>query len=74
MPVKKLGNITLFDVKTLSKKMGLSIAVIRQYMRTGRLRGRKMGREWYVTEDALRAYFEGRDQEPNEAPKVTEKK
>jgi hypothetical protein len=31
---------------------------IRAYLRNGRIRARKLGVKWYVTESALREYFE----------------
>jgi len=56
MPVK-LGDLTLFDVQEFSKKFGINPVTVRGYMRTGRLKGRKVGRKWYLTEEALRDYF-----------------
>src|SRR5699024_8229009 len=29
------------------------------YLREGKIRGRKLGVKWYVTEEALREYFDG---------------
>jgi len=56
MPVK-LGDLTLFDVTELSKKFAVNPVTVRGYMRSGRLKGRKIGRKWYLTEEALRDYF-----------------
>ena len=56
MPIK-LGDLHLFDVQELSKKFGVNPVTVRGYMRSGRLKGKKIGRKWYLTEEALRAYF-----------------
>jgi hypothetical protein len=53
----KLGDLTLFDVTELSKKFAVNPVTVRGYMRSGRLKGRKIGRKWYLTEEALREYF-----------------
>lgn len=54
---KQLGNLTLYSVDDLHEQLGLSKMTIRAYLRDGKLRGRKLGVKWYVTEEALREYF-----------------
>lgn len=54
---KKIGSLTLFSVDDLHEKLGISKMTIRAYLREGRLKGRKLGVQWYVTEDAIRDYF-----------------
>lgn len=58
---KKIGNLTLFSVDDLHEQLGLSKMTIRAYLRNGKIRGRKLGVKWYVTEEALHEYFD----EPN---------
>ena len=53
----KIGDLTLFDVMELSKKFSVNPVTVRGYMRSGKLKGRKIGRKWYLTEEALRDYF-----------------
>lgn len=60
---KKIGNLTLYSVDDLHEQLGISKMTIRAYLREGRIRGRKLGVSWYVTEEALRDYFS----EPPEA-------
>lgn len=55
---KKLGNLTLFSVDDLHEQLGLSKMTIRAYLREGKIRARKLGVQWYVTEEALREYFD----------------
>lgn len=54
---KQVGNLTLYSVDDLHQQLGLSKMTIRAYLRDGKIRGRKLGVKWYVTEEALREYF-----------------
>lgn len=55
---KKIGSLTLYSVDDLHEQLGLSKMTIRAYLREGKIRGRKLGVQWYVTEDAIREYFD----------------
>lgn len=57
----KLGNITYYYPEEI-KEMGLqiSLASLRKKLKSGEIKGRKIGNRWHVTEDALRDYLEGR--------------
>lgn len=55
---KKIGDLTLFSVDDLHEILGISKMTLRTYLREGRLRGRKLGVSWYVTEEAIREYFD----------------
>lgn len=55
---KKIGNLTLYSVNDLHEQLGLSKMTIRAYLRKGKIRARKLGVQWYVTEEALREYFD----------------
>lgn len=55
---KKIGSLTLYSVDDLHEQLGMSKMTIRAYLREGRIRGKKLGVQWYVTEDAIRDYFE----------------
>lgn len=56
MPIK-LGSITLFNIMELAKKLDLNPATLRGYIKTGKLKGQKVGTKWYVSEDSLREFF-----------------
>ena len=38
--------------------LGVSKLTLRSYIRNGKIRGRKLGVSWYVTEDSIREYFD----------------
>ncbi len=64
---RKIGELTLYSVDDLHEMLGVSKLTLRSYIRNGRIRGRKLGVSWYVTEDAIREYFE----QPQEPPAAT---
>jgi excisionase family DNA binding protein len=55
---KNIGDLTLYSVDDLHELLGISKMTLRTYLREGRLRGRKLGVSWYVTEEAIREYFD----------------
>lgn len=65
---KQIGNLTLYSVDDLHENLGLSKMTIRTYLREGKIRGRKLGVSWYVTEEALREYFDEPTESGQERP------
>ena len=63
---KKLGQLTLYGVDELSEILEIQEVTIRKYLRDGKLKGKKLARRWYVTEESLQDYF--RQSEPDRAP------
>jgi excisionase family DNA binding protein len=60
---RKIGSLTLYSVDDLHEMLGVSKMTLRAYLREGRLKGRKLGVQWYVTEDAIKDYFNEPDEE-----------
>lgn len=54
---KKIGSLTLYSIDDLHERLGISKMTLRAYLREGRIRGRKLGVQWFVTEEAIRDYF-----------------
>jgi dihydroxyacetone kinase-like predicted kinase len=54
---KKLGDLILYSVDDLHSELGISKMTIRAYLREGRLKGKKFGVSWYVTDQALKDFF-----------------
>lgn len=67
---KKIGSLTLYSVDDLHELLGLSKMTIRAYFREGKLKGKKLGVQWYITEEAIREYFD----EPEEASQKPRKR
>ena len=61
MPIV-LGEVKLYSVSELSETLDINVQTVRKMFNTGKLKGRKMGRKWYVTEEALKQYFDGEDE------------
>jgi excisionase family DNA binding protein len=57
--VKQIGDIKLYSVKDLNRDLGINERTIRRWLREGVIKGRKIGKEWYITEDNLRRYLSG---------------
>jgi len=56
MPVK-IGDLTLYTVEELSELFDVQAKTIRRMLRDGEIKGRKLARRWYTTEQELRDYF-----------------
>lgn len=67
---KKIGDLILYSVDDLHDLLGVSKMTLRAYLREGRIKGRKLGVSWYVTEDAIREYFD--TPSPKSAPQKNE--
>lgn len=62
MPIE-IGGLKLWTVEELAQILDVQERTIRSYLRGGKLRGRKLARRWYVTEEHLREYFSITQQE-----------
>jgi dihydroxyacetone kinase-like predicted kinase len=60
---KKLGDLILYSVDDLHSELGISKMTIRAYLREGRLKGKKFGVSWYVTDQALKDFFNSPSEE-----------
>ena len=52
MPIE-LGDVKLYSVLELSERLGVHIQTVRKLLKSGQLRGRKLARKWYVTEQRI---------------------
>ncbi|MCC5904879.1 MAG: helix-turn-helix domain-containing protein [Balneolaceae bacterium] len=73
---RKIGSLTLYSVDDLHELLGISKMTLRAYLREGRLKGRKLGVQWFVTEEAIRDYFDQgqKENEQRQEPAKKEKK
>jgi len=56
MPIE-LGEFVLYSLKEISEACDVSPGTLRDYIKKGKLRGRKVGSQWYVSERSLREFF-----------------
>lgn len=58
MPIK-FNNTKLYSIRDLEKILPITPLTIRKYIREGKIKGRKIGKNWYVTKEDLEAFLGG---------------
>ena len=48
----------VYDLKVLSKKLNIGIRTLREYIKRGELKAKKIGKAYYVTEPNLMRFLE----------------
>jgi len=56
MPIQA-GDLKLYEVKELSQLLAIQERTVRKLFRDGTLKGRKLAKKWYITEESLKDYF-----------------
>ena len=54
----QVGDMKLYDVEELAEMLSVGLPTIRRYLREGRLKGKKLAKRWYVSEESLKEYFQ----------------
>jgi len=54
----QVGDMKLYEVEELAEILGVGLPTIRKYLREGKLKGTKPAKRWYVSEEALKDYFQ----------------
>ncbi len=54
----QVGDMKLYEVEELAEMLGVGAPTIRRYLREGQLKGRKLAKRWYVSEENLKEYFQ----------------
>ena len=70
----KIDDDTLYDVPGLAKILGISEKTVRKMLGEGQLKGKKLGRKWYVTGASIKAHFEEKNDttiEPKKESAIT---
>jgi len=62
--MKQFGDIKFYDVQEIARIFDMTPQSVRKYFKEGRIKARKVGTRWYVTEEAIRDYLLGYDNEP----------
>jgi excisionase family DNA binding protein len=58
---KQVGSITLYPLPELSELLGVTPVTLRQYIKDGKLKARKIGSTYHITEEALREFIDNKD-------------
>ena len=54
---KKISGIELYDLRELSKKLGVHFVTLERYCRQGKIKAQKIGRSWQVSGENLKAFI-----------------
>ncbi len=54
----QVGDMKLYDVEELAEMLNVGLPTIRRYLREGKLKGKKLAKRWYVSEENLKEYFQ----------------
>ena len=57
--MKRFGDIKLYDVQEIARIFDMTPQSVRKYFKEGRIKARKVGTRWYVTEEAIREFLMG---------------
>jgi len=60
MPIK-VEEKKLYSVEDLAEILPITPLTIRAYFRKGRIKGHKIGKNWYVTKENLDAFLDGEE-------------
>lgn len=54
----QVGDMKLYAVEEVAEMLNVGEPTIRRYLRQGKLKGKKLAKRWYVSEEALKDYFQ----------------
>lgn len=54
----QVGDMKLYAVEEVAEMLNVGEPAIRRYLRQGKLKGKKLAKRWYVSEDNLKDYFQ----------------
>ena len=52
------NEMPVYDLKDLSKKLKISIRTLREYIKDGKLKAKKVGKAYYIIEPNLMAFLD----------------
>jgi len=52
------NQISIYNLKDLSRKLKISIGTLRKYIKSGKLKAKKIGKAYYVTEPNLMSFLD----------------
>jgi excisionase family DNA binding protein len=61
---KTIGNINLYSILELSKLLKVTDVTLRKYIKNGKLKAQKIGGAYYITEDNLKLFLNGKFEKP----------
>ncbi len=59
--MRQLGDIKLYDVDDLHELFDVNSRIIRDWFNSGKLRGKKIGKRYFITEENLRLFIDDKE-------------
>src|SRR5438874_608673 len=66
---KDVAGDTLYTLEEVAEALGLPGSTLRLYARDGRIKARKIGKAWHVTEAALKAFLQSEKSYEGDTPR-----
>lgn len=54
----ELDGVKFYNTREMEEKIKVTVTTIKKYIHSGTLKARKVGRQWYVSENELKRLFE----------------
>lgn len=62
--MKKILDDEFYNLKEIAEILGISRKAVHDYVKKGKIRGKKIGREWYFTKKDIKAYLDKKTPPP----------
>jgi len=60
-----LESIKMYDLQELSEKIGISVVSLREWIKQGKLKAKKLGVKYYVSEESLIEFLKEDEKKQN---------
>ena len=60
--VKEVAGLKMYSLADVSQELGLTERTVRGWFMQGKLRGVKLGKEWFISETNLRKFLNAEDE------------
>ena len=57
----EMGDIKAYDVYEISKAFDITPQSVRKYLKGGKIKAKKFGTKWYITEEAMKDFLMNRE-------------
>ena len=68
-----VGSLTLYTSEEIADVFRVTPVTLREYIKTGKIKGQKIGGKWYIPEESLKSFFTGTFQASKKRSKIKTK-
>lgn len=62
----ELKGIRLYNIKETAEILGVTTRTMQTYIKNGKIKARKIGRGWKFTENSIKEFINGTDEQPGQ--------